>query len=167
MLVAGLSAHKGPGREGQWEALFPCITLTPGGHKLCTPLSLRAIWPEPAGFQRPTHFLLSLIPLCRVPVLHERVQGATCAALGPEHDVHFYSQWSVELLSQGQGIFCRACINLCIAEPHPSTTLTHEDILEWVWRRRQGGWYWALIEKLSLGKVAPRPPARSQPTARL
>lgn len=45
--------------------------------------------------------------------------------------------------------------------------LTYEDILEWGWRRKQGGWCRALIEKLSLGKAAPRPTARTQPTASL
>lgn len=57
------------------------------------------------------------------------MQGATCAALGPERDVRFCSRRSMERLPQGQGTLRQVWINFCIAELHPSTALTHEDIL--------------------------------------
>lgn len=53
-----------------------------------------------------------------------------CDALGLEQDVHFCTCWSVERLPHGQGTFCQAPINFSLAEPHSSTTLIHEDILE-------------------------------------
>lgn len=60
--------------------------------------------------------------------------GVHVCSLGPEHDVHLCSCWSVERLPLGQGTFCRAWINFSTAQPHPSTMLTHEDILEQGWR---------------------------------
>lgn len=77
--------------------------------------------------------------------------------------------WSVERLSHRQEHFARLGLTPALLSPPPYhlNSLAETSIQEWGWRKKQGAWCWAPIEKMSLGKAAPRPPARSQCTAGL